>query len=189
MRALPRLAAPTLLLAALAAPAPAADAPKPAPPQSGLYEMSGETIDPATGTRRPIRGTIMVRVEGARYTTHFEFSTTFPGTEATAARVTGTGEGQVQGSRLVGEAHTQLTVAAAPGVDVGFAFVPREVSPRIRSTSTASFFADGTVRAEIQNVAEEGSEYAPTKTTLTGTRRQGATGTKPAGPEATKPAP
>ncbi|HEX2486035.1 MAG TPA: hypothetical protein VHQ66_12080 [Myxococcota bacterium] len=166
------LSTPALLAAALAAPVAADDAPAPVTPQSGLYEMSGETVDHATGVRRPIQGTIVVRVEGGRYTTHFEFSTLFPGTDATAARVTGTGEGRVEGARLVGEAHTQLTVAAAPGVDVGFAYVPRQVSPRIRSTSTATFLPDGSVRAEIENVAEEGTEYAPTKTTLKGTRRK-----------------
>jgi hypothetical protein len=186
-RALPRLATlatSALLAAAMAGPVAADEAPSSATPQSGLYEMSGETVDSATGVRRPIQGTIVVRVEGERYTTHFEFSTLFPGTEATAARVTGTGEGRVEGSRLVGEAHTQLTVAAAPGIDVGFAYVPREVSPRIRSTSMATFLPDGSVRAEIENVAEEGSEYSPTKTTLKGTRRKDPAGSKPpAAPE------
>jgi hypothetical protein len=182
------LSTPALLVAALAAPVAADDASS-ATPQSGLYEMSGETVDHTTGVRRPIEGTIVVRVDGARYTTHFEFSTLFPGTDATAARVTGTGEGRVEGSRLVGEAHTQLTVAAAPGVDVGFAYVPREVSPRIKSTSTATFFPDGTIRAEIENVAEEGSDYAPTKTTLKGTRRKEAAGVKPPAPPEAPPKP
>ena len=187
-RALPRLATPLLLTAAIAAPVAADDAPS-ATPKSGLYEMSGETVDHATGVRRPIQGTIVMRVEGSSYTTHFEFSTLYPGTEATAARVTGTGEGRVEGSRLVGEAHTQLTVAAAPGVDVGFAYVPRQVSPRIRSTSTATFLPDGSVRAEIENVAEEGSEYSPTKTTLKGTRRKEAAASKSPAPPESPPKP
>ena len=169
-RALLRLAAPSILLAALA-PAASAGPADPAPPASGLYEMTGVTIDRTTGIQRPIYGTIVVKVEGGRYTTHFELATLFPGSRATAAQVTGTGEGRVEGARLVGEAHTHLAVTTAPGVDVGFAYVPRQVSPRILSKSTATFFADGSVRAEIENAPEEGSEYAPTKTTLVGYRR------------------
>jgi hypothetical protein len=174
-----RVASPIAALAlALAAPAAGAGAAEPAPPKSGVYEMTGVTVDRATGLQRPIHGTIVVRVEDARYTTHFELSTLFPGSQATAAQVTGTGEGRVEGTRLVGEAHTTLAVTSAPGVDVGFAYVPREVSPRLLSRSTASFFADGSVRAEIENVAEEGSEYTPTKTTLVGFRRAEAEGSK-----------
>jgi hypothetical protein len=165
-----RLAGSALLLSILGA-AGHAGSVAPAPPASGVYEMTGVTIDRRTGIQRPIHGTIVVRIEGARYTTHFELSTLFPGSQATAAQVTGTGDGRVEGDRLVGQAHTQLAVTSAPGVDVGFAYVPREVSPRILSRSTARFFADGSVRAEIENAAEEGSEYAPTKTTLVGYRR------------------
>jgi len=168
-----------LALASLA-PAARAGAADVAPAASGVYEMSGVTVDRATGHQRPIHGTIVVRVEGDRYTTHFELSTLFPGSRAKAAQVTGTGEGRVEGGRLVGEAHTQLAVGAAPGVDVGFAYVPREVSPRIVSRSTATFFEDGSVRAEIENAAEEGADYAPTKTTLVGYRRVEKT---PAAPE------
>jgi hypothetical protein len=179
MSALLRVAAPSFLLSALSVPVPAAAA-DPTPPTSGVYEMKGVTVDRTTGLQRPIQGTIVVKVEGDRYTTKFEFSTLYPGSEATAARVTGTGEGKVEGSRLVGEAHLQLTVTSAPGVDVGFAYVPVEVSPRIRSSSTASFFADGSVRAEIENVAEEGSDYSPTRTTMTGSRRKEPAESKPA---------
>jgi hypothetical protein len=179
MSALLRVAAPSLLLFALSVPVPVAAA-DPTPPTSGVYEMTGVTVDSTTGLKRPIQGTIVVRVDGERYTTNFEFSTLYPGSDATAARVTGTGEGKVEGSRLVGEAHLQLTVTSAPGVDVGFAYVPREVSPRVRSSSTASFFADGTVRAEIENVAEEGSDYSPTRTTMTGSRRKEPAESKPA---------
>lgn len=184
MRALLRVAAPSLLLSSLSLPVPAAAA-DPTPPTSGVYEMTGVTVDRSTGLERPIQGTIVVKVAGDRYTTNFEFSTLYPGSEATAARVTGTGEGKVEGSRLVGEAHLQLTVAAAPGVDVGFAYIPRDVSPRVRSTSTASFFADGSVRAEIENVAEAGSDYSPTRTTMTGHRRNPAESKPPP----SKPAP
>lgn len=140
----------------------------PATPASGVYQMTGVTIDRTTGIQRPIHGRVVITVSGGEYTSHFELSTLFPGSTATAAQVTGTGSGRVEGSRLVGEADTHLVVATAPGVDVGFAFVPREVGPRIRSRSTAEFFADGSVRAEIENEAVEGSDYSPTKTTLVG---------------------
>ena len=85
MRALLRLAAPTLLLSALSAPVPAADAREPSAPTSGVYEMTGVTVDRATGLQRPIHGTIVVRVQDGSYTTHFELSTLFPGSQATAA--------------------------------------------------------------------------------------------------------
>lgn len=170
-------AASALALSVLASAAPARAA-EPARPQSGIYEMTGVTIDRATGTQRPIHGTIVVRIDGGRYTTHFELATLYPGSHAAAAQVTGTGEGKVQGTRIVGEAHTQLVVTSAPGVDVGFAYVPREVGPRILSRSTASFFADGSVRAEIENAAEGESEYAPTTTTLVGYRRSADPGAK-----------
>jgi hypothetical protein len=130
--------------------------------------MSGVTIDKTTGIQRPIYGRIVLTISGDRYTTHFELSTLFPGMTASAAQVTGTGEGRVEGTRLVGEADTHLSLATAPGIDAGFAFVPRTVSPRIRSRSTAEIFPDGSVRAEIENEAAEGSEYAPTRTTLVG---------------------
>ena len=177
MRSASKTSASALVVSVLASAAQAGPA-EPARPTSGVYEVTGVTVDRVTAIQRPIYGTIVVRVEDGGYTSHFELSTLFPGSRATAAQVTGTGEGRVEGTRLVGEAHTQLAVTSAPGVDVGFAYVPREVSRRILSRSSASFFADGSVRVEIENAAEEGSEYSPTKTTLVGFRRAATEGPK-----------
>ena len=82
----------------------------------------------------------------------------------------GKGEGQVEGRTLKGTAHTQLVMATVPGVDPGFAFIPRLVSTRIRSNTVATVAADGTVTIEIENQPESGEQYAPTRTTLRGTR-------------------
>ncbi len=137
---------------------------------TGQYEVTGVTIDQASGGQRPILGRMSIRVEGDRYTSHFELSTRFPGSEAVPAEVVGTGEGTVEGDRLRGSADTTLVASSVPGVDVGFAFVPREVGTRIVSTSEARLFDDGSVRIEIENAPAAGVDYAPTRTILVGYR-------------------
>ena len=137
---------------------------------TGRYEVTGVTIDQATGGQRPILGRMSLRVEGDRYTSHFELSTRYPGSQAVPAEVVGTGQGTVEGDLLRGSADTTLVASSVPGVDVGFAFVPREVSTRIVSTSEARLFADGSVRIEIENAPASGAEYAPTRTILVGYR-------------------
>ena len=94
------LLALTWVAAADAAPASAAEEGAPSAAPGGVYEMSGVTIDKTTGIQRPIHGRIVLTISGDRYTTHFELSTLFPGTKASAAQVTGTGEGRVEGTRL-----------------------------------------------------------------------------------------
>jgi hypothetical protein len=138
-------------------------------PASGTYETTGVTVDEASGEQRPISGRVVVVVEGETYTTHFELSTRWPG-GGDAARVIGTGEGRVEGAWLRGRADTQLVRGSVPGVDVGFAFVPREVGTRLTSTSSAEFFADGSVRIEIENRPVEDEAYSPTRTHLVGYR-------------------
>jgi hypothetical protein len=139
----------------------------------GRYEVTGVTIGLTDGTQRPIQGTINVVVEGGQYTAHFELSTRFPGSEALAASVVGAGGGEVDGSVLIGTAKTNLVMASVPGVDLGFAYIPREVGPRILSRSRAEFFPDGSVQAEIENEPVEGEDYAPTRTSLVGYRVDG----------------
>jgi hypothetical protein len=84
----------------------------------------------------------------------------------------GTGAGRVEGTVLIGTADTNLLVASVPGVDVGFAYVPREVGPRIVSRSRAEFAADGTLQVEIENEPAEGEDYEPTRTSLVGYRSE-----------------
>lgn len=138
-------------------------------PESGTYQVTGVTIDRATRAQRQISGRVVIDVEDDRYTTHFELSTLFPGGTA-AATVVGTGEGEIEGGVLTGRADTQLVTGTVPGVDVGFAMVPRQVGSRLVSSSTAEFFADGSVRVEIENEPAEGEDYSPTHTVLVGYR-------------------
>ena len=104
----------------------------PTVPVAGLYRVSGTTMDADTGANeREITGTIVIRTEGERYTATFELSTPFPGlgVEHTAA-VIGKGEGSVTGRDLDGTADTQIVTSVVPGVDAGFAFIPRSLSTR-----------------------------------------------------------
>lgn len=142
---------------------------------SGQFEVSGVTIEKQSGAQRPIAGKVVVVQEGDRYTARFELSTPYGGSGAAAAKVIGSGEGRVAGHTLRGRAETQLVLGQVPGVDVGFAFVPRQVGPRIVSTSVAEFFPDGSIRIELQNrPASEEEDYAPTETTLVGYRTRHA---------------
>ena len=46
-----------------------------AQPLSGLYEVSGTTVDKVTGAERKVAGTLIVDVEGEAYTTTFDLAT------------------------------------------------------------------------------------------------------------------
>ena len=64
--------------------------------------------------------------------------------------------------------------------DVAFAFVPRQVGPRLVSTSVAEFFPDGSIHIELQNQpASEEEDYLPTETTLVGYRTEAAPEARP----------
>jgi hypothetical protein len=140
-------------------------------PISGRYEVRGVTVAVESGHKREVAGTIILAVEGDRYTSTFELTTTYPGAEeALPAEVIGKGDGTVEGRTLKGEAHTQLVMATVPGVDPGFAFIPRMVSTRILSTTEATVAADGSVTIQIENQPAQGEQYAPTRTTLRGSR-------------------
>lgn len=146
-------------------------------PIAGMYEVNGKTIAKATGDKRPISGRIII-VEaegGGSYTATFHLNTTYPGDEeALPAEVIGKGEGRIDGRSLEGIAETQLVMATVPGVDPGFAYVPRMVSTRLVSHSIATVAADGSVQIEIDNEAAPGEEgYVPTRTTLSGVRISG----------------
>lgn len=141
--------------------------------ESGTYEVTGVTVNESTGEQRPIHGHLVLRVTGDRYTSRSDLQTLYPGSPAVAAKVVGTGEGTVRGGELTGTAESRLSVSAVKGVDVGFAFVPREVSPKILSRATAKFFSDGSIRVEITNEPAPGEDYEPTKTTLVGYRDKG----------------
>ena len=140
-------------------------------PISGMYSVSGMTTETASGHQRKISGTIILAEEGAGYTATFNLATTYPGgDQSLPAEVIGRGEGTIEGRRLEGTNHTQLVVATVPGVDPGFAYIPRMVSTRIVSTSVTQIAPDGSVEIELTNVPEEGEDYSPTRTVLNGRR-------------------
>jgi hypothetical protein len=148
-------------------------APPPAVPEplSGLYEVSGVTVDKATGAERTVAGTVIVDVEGDTYTTTFDLATHIVTQgDARRAELVGKGEGRVQERTLDGSAETQLIVALVPGVDARFGMLPRHATARILNKSHAVIAPDGSVRIEIESEAAPGSDYASTRTTLRGER-------------------
>ena len=162
-----------LLLACGDAPAGDAsvDAAPPSVPLTGTYQVSGTTIDKATGAERGVSGTIIVKAKGDTYTSTFSLNTTLHGAgEPQKAELIGQGEGAVDGRTLTGTAETQLIVALVPGVDAGFGMLPRVATARILNRSEASIDADGKVQIQIESEPAPGEEYTPTKTTLRGRR-------------------
>lgn len=148
-----------------------AAAPAPAASVAGTYRVSGTTVERGSSASRRIEGTIVLTQEGDAYRASFQLSTLYPGPDGDhQAVVIGKGEGSVAGSELTGSAHTQVVVAAIPGVDTDFAFAPRAVTTRIESTSRATLAADGTLVIEIENVPAAGESYRPTQTRLSGER-------------------
>ena len=167
------------LLAALLAAAPAAAD----DPFSGTYEVKGMTTDVRSGDTRRIDGHIVLTLKGEVYRAASELTTDFPTPGgAVHADVIGTGEGKREGDTLKGSAHTQVVMQTAPGVDPNFAFIPRQVGPRIRSTWTARLEKDGTIVVELSNKPEKGEQYRETTTKLRGTRVAMPGEAKPAAP-------
>ena len=152
-------------------------------PIPGMYRVKGATVDKATGEKRDISGTVILAIEGDSYTATFHLTTTFPapGTDPVAAEVIGSGEGTVEGRTLTGTAHTQVVVAGVPGVDPNFAFIPRQVSTRLISDSVTTIARDGSVTIQTDSRGEPGEDYAPTRTTLRGSRIAAAPLEKAAG--------
>jgi len=150
-------------------PAPEVDA---APMEiSGRYELSGLTTTPGSKEGREISGVMLIEQDGDHYTASFQFKTSFPGEGPPVdADVIGVGEGEVKGMHLMGQARTQIVVSTVPGVDTGFAFIPRTVSTRIVSTSIGEFGPGGTLSLVIESHAAEGEDYVATQTKMSGVR-------------------
>jgi hypothetical protein len=151
---------------------PVSAAPPVAPaPLSGLYQVSGVTVDKATGAERAVAGTVIVDVEGAAYTTTFDLATELQvAGRAQHADLVGKGSGRVDDRTLEGTAETQLIVALVPGVDPGFGMLPRHATAQIVNRSVAVISPDGSVKIEIDSEATPGTSYAPTHTKLRGRR-------------------
>ena len=140
-------------------------------PFSGSYRVRGLTTDVLHGDTRRIEGIVVLTEKDGVYSTSSELETKYPSAGGPVdAQVIGTGSGQRSGDGLSGVTQTQLVMSTVPGVDTGFAWVPRTVGPRLVSSWKAHFRRDGTLVVEIQNEPAEGVEYSPTSTTLYGTR-------------------
>ncbi len=136
---------------------------------AGSYAMEGTTTETQSKRTRKISGTVIIAMEGSNYTSTFSLKTTYPTPDGPLpADVIGKGSGVIEGNALRGTAHTQLVMATVPGVDTGFAFVPRFVGPRILSKSVGTLQDDSTLVIEVENEAEPGETYPPTRTTLRG---------------------
>ena len=161
-----------LLVGAVLSVTPVAGLAEDVPDIGGRYEVKGETVDQTTNERREISGMITIVQDGATFTSHSEFKTLTPGSDIVPAKVLGTGEGKIEGTKLSGTGDSQLQSSSVPGLDVDFGMIPHQkVSQRIRSEWTAEIRADGTIKLEADNRGAEGSpDYSPTKTTLTGKR-------------------
>ena len=151
--------------------APASEVADAADPFSGTYRVKGLTADVTRGDTRRIEGIIVLTEKGGTYSTSAELETKYPSAGGPVdAQVIGTGGGERSGDVLRGTAETQLVMSTVPGVDTGFAWVPRAVGPRLVSTWEASFRKDGRLVVKIRNKPAEGEDYLPTMTTLYGTR-------------------
>jgi len=140
-------------------------------PFSGSYRVRGLTTDVVHGDTRRIQGIVVLTEKDGVYSSSSDLETKYPSAGGPVdAQVIGTGSGARSGDTVSGITHTQLVMSTVPGVDTGFAWVPRTVGPRLVSTWKAYFRRDGTLVVEIGNEPAEGVEYSPTTTTLYGTR-------------------
>jgi hypothetical protein len=140
-------------------------------PFPGSYRVKGLTTDVIHGDTRRIHGIVVLSEAEGVYSTNAELETKYPSAGGPVdAQVIGVGSGGRTGDRLQGTTETQLVMSTVPGVDTGFAWVPRTVGPRLVSTWEARFRKDGMLVVEIRNEPAEGVEYTPTTTILYGTR-------------------
>ncbi len=140
---------------------------------AGMWEVEGTTVEKGNeDSQRDITGTVILSQDGATYTSTFTMKTMFPtpGGASVDTDVIGTGDGTIDGRNLRGTAQTQLVMASVPGVDTGFAFMPRTVSTRIVSKVRGELRDDGSISLEIESEPAEGEEYVPTRTVLSGRR-------------------
>jgi hypothetical protein len=146
-------------------------------PFAGSYRVRGLTTDVARGDSRRIQGIIVITEKEEGYSTKADLETKYPSEGGPVdADVIGTGTAERSRDALRGTSETQLVMSTVPGVDTGFAWVPRTVGPRLVSIWEAHFRQDGTLVVEIRNEPAEGVEYSPTTTTLYGTRIEEAEG-------------
>jgi len=141
------------------------------PPIAGMYEVAGTTTEVTTGSKREISGTVILAENGDKYSASFHLDTVWEGRDGTLpAEVIGKGSGTIEGRMLRGSAETQLVISTIPGIDPAFAYIPRTTTTRLVSKSVTTLAPDGSILILIENAAAAGEIYAPTRTSLQGTR-------------------
>jgi hypothetical protein len=160
---------------AVSAPAPPSAAALRARAASGIYAVSGVTVQAQTGRQREISGQLELRVEGDRYEVNFELSTTAPdATGEVPVVVRGSGRGFVVGGVLTGTTEDWMTLAtdAETLADVDLdVTLPANAGLKIVSSSQASVDAEGGLEIVLQNQPPpDGPPYDPSVTVLAGQR-------------------
>ncbi len=133
---------------------------------SGVYEVSGLTVQAANGRQRQISGTLWLRANAGRYAVEFDLSTTMPGSdESTPVQVVGNGNGMI-----VGGVFTGTTAEEIAGFDPKTGDPSGTEALKVVSTSRAHFDESGLFEIHLQNSPGEGQEYSPSVTVLSGRR-------------------
>ncbi len=136
----------------------------------GMYDVRGLTTDEATGATRPLAGTVIVAGAGDGSAATFSLDTEIETAQGPVqAELIGSGEGRVRGGGLMGRAETRMFLAAIPGLDPKFPWIPGRLGPRVLSDFRME--PDGTAfLIEIATRAAPGEDYAGTRTTLRAVR-------------------
>ena len=143
----------------------------PSHPFAGMYRVRGLTTDEATGATRALQGTVIVAPDEDGYATTFSLDTAIETAQGPVqADLVGSGDGRVQDDGVLeGRAETRMFLAAIPGLDPEFPWIPGRLGPRVLSEFRMQ--PDGTAfRIEIVTRAAPGEDYAGTRTTLRAVR-------------------
>jgi len=163
------------------------------PDFGGVYRVTGMTTETTSGTERQIKGIVVMKQDGAGYTATYDMRTGFQSTgegegESISVDLIGSGSGVRDGDVLRGTAHTQMVRAAIPGVDAKFPFLPREIGPRIVSTTETRMLPGNVIEVAIETHADDDQTYASTTTIVRG-ERLGNVGEVPSLPHVATPPP
>jgi hypothetical protein len=156
------------LLATAAVPSAAEDA-----EIDGLYEVYGLTTIAATGEQRIAEGKVVVRQgDDGNYVLTVNVQTQIQTPEGwRLVDLTGTGEARRDGEALVGRSELQWLMAAIPGIDPRFAFIPGTVGPLSSNTfRMVPAKKEGVWNVEIQNPGRASDGAGRSSTTMVSTR-------------------
>lgn len=157
------------LLATLAVAASAEDGVQ--APSDGIWEIQGTTTVTVTGDVRQAYGRVVLARARDGYATTFNLQTSVLTPEGSRkVDITGSGTGSLQAGVLQGQTESQWLMAAIPGLDPQFAFIPGRLGPRIVSTfEMRPISGSDDYQIEITSVGvagDAGQNYAPTVSTF-----------------------